>query len=103
MGAEFVDERLKATNRDEAIAEVKQIIEYCLYDYGHAGYTGTFAESGGVKVVEHEMKDHAVVDLVMKDYDEAYDWLLENCRKWGHVLVVKTRDDGYVAGAWCSS
>lgn len=93
MGAEFVDERLKATTRDEAISEVKQIIEQCLHDYGHAGYTGTFAESDGVNVVEREMKD----------YDEAYDWLIDNCRKWGPVLVVKTMADGYVAGAWCSS
>ncbi len=92
MGAEFVCETLKATTRDEAIAEVKQIIEQCLYDYGHAGYTGTFAESDGVKVVEREMKD----------YDEACDWLIDNCRKWGPVLVVKTISGCYVAGAWCA-
>ncbi len=93
MGAEFVCEKLKAETREEAIYEVKQIIEQCLHDYGHAGYTGTFAESYGV----------SVVDIDVNNCDEAYDWLIENCRKWGPVLIVETRDDGYVAGAWCSS
>lgn len=93
MGAEFVEYRLKATTRDEAISEVKQIIEMCLHEYWHAGYTGTFAESYGVSLIEKEMND----------YDEACDWLLDNCRKWGPVLIVKTTKDGYVAGAWCSS
>jgi len=93
MGAEFVCETLKAETRDEAICEVKQIIKQCLHYYGHAGYTGTFAESKGV----------SVVDVDIDDYDEAYYWLLENCHKWGPVLVVKTRDGGYIAGAWCSS
>lgn len=93
MGAEFVYETLKAETREEAIYEVTQIIKQCLHDYGHAGYTGTFAESDGV----------SVVDVYVDDYDKACDWLLENCRKWGPVLVVKTRDDCYVAGAWCAS
>jgi hypothetical protein len=45
MGAEFVVEILKAETKEEAIYEVKQIIKQCLHDYGHAGYTGTFAEN----------------------------------------------------------
>lgn len=93
MSSEFVCEALQAETREEAIYEVKQIIEQCLHDYGHAGYTGTFAESKGVMVVEREVDD----------YDEACDWLIDNCRKWGPVLVVKTIDGGYIAGALCSS
>jgi hypothetical protein len=93
MGAEFCCKALKAETIEEAVYEVKQIVKQCLHDYGHAGYTGTFAESKGV----------SVVDVDVDDYDEACDWLLENCRKRGPVLVVKTRDGGYIAGAWCSS
>ncbi len=93
MGAEFVVEILKAETKEEAIYEVKQIIKQCLHDYGHAGYTGTFAENKGV----------SVVDIEVNNCDEAYDCLLGGCRKWGPVLVVNTRSGCYVAGAWCAS
>jgi hypothetical protein len=94
MGAEFMYEELEAKTDKSAIAEVRIIRQQCLYDYGHAGYTGTFAENDGEVLLE-------INEPI--DRDEAREWLMENCKKWGPVIIIKTQKDQYVAGAWCSS
>lgn len=94
MGAEFNEYRLKATNDNDALKDVRAIIERCYYDWGHGGYTGSFAEANGVEFRK---------DVKPTDYATAVDWLDENCRKWGPILIVKTAEGEYIAGAWCSS
>lgn len=92
MGCEWNFESLNATTRDEAIKEGLQLIEDAKYDYGHAGYTGSFAECEGVKFVEFTGKLGASVE----------DWLVERCEKWGPMLVTEV-NGLFWAGALCSS
>ena len=93
MGAEFNFERLEATSDETALAEGLALIKQAAWDYGHAGYTGSFAECNGVSVDRPPLEDEAA----------AKEWLLDNAEKWGPMLIVKTKDGTFYAGAWCSS
>ena len=93
MGAEFHFESLVADDYEEAVAGVESITEQCYYDYGHSGYTGTFAEADGVK--QEPVKPD--------NEEEVYEWINENAEKWGPVLIVQDKEGNYYAGAWCSS
>ncbi len=92
MGCEFQFAKLEATNDNDAIQEVKDIIDESIYENGHGGYSGSFAECRGVKI----SKKHFIT------FDEAEEWLDENAEKWGPAIIVKT-DEGYCVGANCSS
>ena len=95
MGAEFNFDKFAAANDAEAIALGEKMIEKAAWDYGHAGYTGSYAECNGV-----------LVDLGVEPFakeDDAREWLLDNAEKWGPMLLVKMKDGSYCAGAWCSS
>ena len=95
MGAQFQFETLTATSDETAVTEGQAIIEKDAWDYGHAGYTGTFAECTGVEVVtEHPP---------FKGEEEAREWLIDAAEKWGPMLIVKDKDGVRYAGAWCSS
>jgi len=93
MGAEFDFQVLEAKTKNDAIKEVKAIIEKCQYDHGHAGYTGTLAEANGCKME---------VSMIFNSNAEAEDWLMETCQKWEEAIIVQTVN-GYCVGAWCSS
>ena len=93
MGCEFNFRVLKAKNDVDAKTEVVAIIEQAAYDYGHAGYTGSFAEADGVKLKSK----------VFETIDEAEGWLDENAEKWGPAVVVKTKAGEYCVGALCAS
>lgn len=93
MGAEFNFKKLNAKTAYDAVAEGEEAIEQAAYDYGHAGYTGSFAECDGVHVT----------DYVAADEEDAEQWLGDNAVKWGPMLIVALKDGGYCAGAWCSS
>lgn len=65
--------------------------DQALYDYGHAGYTGSFAEASGI---ERSIKS-------FDSKEDAGKWLQENAEKWGPALAVKV-PGGWLVGAWCS-
>ena len=95
MGAEF---NLRVMHEDikteqEALAEGERIIEKARYDYGHAGYSGSFAECWGVMVAP----------FVADNEHDADEWLQDNADKWGPMMLVRCRNGVWVAGAWCSS
>ena len=93
MGCEFNFRVLKAKNDVDAKTEVVAIIEQAAYDYGHAGYTGSFAEADGV-----------VLSLnILENLDAAESWLDEHAEKWGPAIIVKTEAGEYCVGALCSS
>ena len=93
MGCEFNFEELRAQNKVDAKAEVEEIIERAAYEYGHGGYSGSFAEAFGTTFDDSEMKDVAAA--------EAY--LMDHAEKWGAAVIVKTKDGHYCVGAACSS
>lgn len=92
MGCEWQFTDLGATTRDEAIKEGHQLIEDAKYDYGHAGYSGSWAECDGVEFMPFTGKLGTDVE----------DWLEERCEKWGPMLVTEV-NGLYWAGALCSS
>lgn len=91
MGANYNFTVLKATTPAKAKKEALDLIEDCKYEFGHGGYSGTFAECTGV-----EMSDKKFQTL-----KEADAWLDENAQKWGPLVVVKAGKQ-YCAGAVCS-
>lgn len=93
MGAEFNFEKLNAKTIEDAIEEGAELIEQAAYDYGHAGYSGSFAECTGVKMTAEDFDSE----------DAAREWLLESAQKWGPMLLVSVKDTDFFAGAWCSS
>ena len=69
MGAEFNFKTLKATTEKEALQEARELIKQAEYDYGHAGYSGSFAECTGVNVERSKFKtlDEAENFITEKD------------------------------------
>lgn len=91
MGCCFNFEKLNAKTELEAIAAGNELISQAQWEYGHGGYTGSFAECRGVEIARVE---------VSADHVEA--WLDESAEKWGPMLIVKVGEE-YFAGANCSS
>jgi len=90
MGAEYqqIEMDHKPTQN-----ELKDIIENAEYDYGHAGYTGSFAECPGFTFSKEKFGS-------VKD---AEDWLYENTQKWEDALIVETKTGQWVIGGVFSS
>jgi len=66
------------------------------HSYGHAGYSGTFAESSGITVREE----------TFKSLEEARQWVQDNHEKWEPCLAVKVFEHDkamWLIGGWMSS
>ncbi len=93
MGCEFNFKVLRAQSESDARQEVYRIIENAAWEYGHGGYSGSFAEANGIAVHKN----------TFLDLDDAEKWLDENAEKWGPAIIAKTKDGTYCVGANCSS
>ena len=95
MGSAFVCEPLDVSTKIDAISEVKDLIENDKYQFGHGGYTGTFAEAHGVVFREHEFNC----------INDAEKWLEDTCEKWGPVLIVtvKNNEEEFCIAGICAS
>ena len=93
MGCVFNFTKLKAKSKEEAVREGEAIIEQAAWDYGHAGYTGSFAEARGVEVCTHVAASPA----------EAETWLDEHAEKWEAALLIADVNGNWYMGANCSS
>ena len=99
MGANFDEVVLDgAITAREVKTAFKEIQKQRAWEYGHNGYSGTFAEADGIKFPTH---------AVFNDEAAACSWLEEHADKWGPALAVKyTNKNGEIKwyiGAWCSS
>ena len=73
-----------------------QLVEDCLYTYGHGGYTGTFAEKDSVQVIA--------------PLNGSPEWTQERARlhcqdnndKWGPAYAYWLGGDRWYIGGWCS-
>lgn len=66
-----------------------QLVKQAQYDHGHAGYSGTFAESPGVTVSSLEFDNE----------EEAEEYLNENTKKWENAIAVRIKGtDTWVIG-----
>lgn len=81
MGASTETYKVKAKNERELKAEYQALVETCLYDHGHSGYTGTIAESPGLDILKIELTT-----------DEAENYIFENAKKWENSLAIKIID-----------
>jgi len=99
MGAEYcstiiTDPELKMTNTE--IEEAAQgVIEQAEYDYGHSGYSGSFAEKGGVTIHRDEV---FIFETLADTFIEKMD-----SDKWGPADVVPVAGVGWYMAGWCSS
>lgn len=94
MGAVFNFEQLEATNDRDAKKEVESLICQARYEYGHGGYTGSFAEVDGCLINKSFLFDSIFA---------TEEWLGEHAEKWGPAIIVLTKDGIYCVGAICSS
>lgn len=73
------------SDKSSLIEKHNQVVDAHQYEYGHGGYTGTWAESSGLEV-KHR---------VFETQDEAYDWLQNAIRKWEPDIAVRFKgEDG---------
>ena len=93
MGCNFNFRVLSAKTVASAKKEVINIMKNDAHEFGHGGYTGTFAEADGVVL------NASVFDTPRK----AADWLVDNSEKWGPAVIVKIKNGGFCVGANCSS
>jgi len=96
MGAQYDERIINQCPASELSAEFAKIVDACRYESGHGGYTGTFAESHGVKIVSRNFET----------IREASEYLNETAEKWGPALAVKAKHNDrpvWVIGAICSS
>jgi hypothetical protein len=87
MGAEH---RIEKTNLPETATEVEltkkyyQLCDQASYESGHGGYTGTIAESSGMKVRS---------DLKFQTENDAYEHIDDFAEKWKEAVVVLVKND----------
>ena len=82
MGAEYDERIFDADDLPAARKEVEHIIEQCKYAYGHAGYTGTFAECPGT----------TFNSTVFGSVDKARMYIDEKAEKWEDAILVRFRE-----------
>jgi len=99
MGAEYcqtviADPMLEMT--DTQIREAAQgIIKQAEYDYGHSGYSGSFAEKESVTIHRGKIfESEESADKFIDDMDNS---------KWGPADVVPVKGVGWYMAGWCSS
>ncbi len=104
MGAEFDYEDNFDAGQDDNLITLylkvtelgNKLIEDRMWDYGHAGYTGTFAEANGIVI-------HGT--HVFECQIDAERWLENHVDKWGPALAVPYKGNDkllWAFGALCS-
>ena len=91
-GASLVKEHQKA---NELKAEAEKIFEQSAYDFGHSGYTGSFAEKDEITIHRDKVFDDA--EAAQKFIDDL------DSDKWGPADVVPVQGIGWLMAGWCSS
>jgi hypothetical protein len=103
MGGEYYSRTVQAKTDEEAVAAFENIRESCLYESGHGGYTGTFAEKEEIKILppppcrrtpaqEREFWTREELDEFAQEQD-----------KWGDAFGGKINETEYYLCGWCSA
>ena len=95
MGSEYCGTELGAT-RKGLEGRYGQLVEDCLYTYGHGGYTGTFAEKGSVEVVAPPPGQEAW------PREQARIHCQDNNGKWDPAFAYWLGADRWYVGGWCA-
>ena len=81
MGADFMVRVLTECKRVNVKSRYENLVRECQYSYGHGGYTGTFAESPGI----------TILDIEVDSVSAAEEYLSEKCEKWENTLAVRVK------------
>ncbi len=97
MGAERDSETVEAQTVAEVEVKFEEIREQRAYDFGHAGYTGSFAEkSEGVTILPVPNKlAFWTIDALEEQADDL--------GKWGPAIAGKIDAEHYYIVGYCSS
>lgn len=97
MGASYISRRIKETDRTAIENKFDEIVEECLYEYGHDSYNGTFSTMHGIKVRTSN---------VFSDRYSADEFIAEHTEKWGSAMAVTVKEKGQepytVIGGWAA-
>jgi hypothetical protein len=93
MGAEYCSDIIDSNvTKEELSKKFLELKEKDEYNYGHAGYTGSFAEKEDIDIID---------EVMTLEKAEAY--TQDNNDKWGNAFVIKLVDGRWYIGGWCSS
>lgn len=125
MGAEQFDERVKKSDYKTMQSAFDDLHERALYDFGHAGYTGTIAEKGDYRLIlfPERLSAQEILDALDASYPVwihgpkgmvlregvAPEWAAEvrpswdtvtkmHYDKWGPALAFETKDEYVFCG-----
>ena len=96
MGAERNSCKITANTDKEAYVEFAHVTESARYNYGHAGYTGTFAEKEDVDLLP-------VPDGRMFWTEEELENKADEISKWEFAVGGLIAEKTYFIVGWCSS
>ena len=87
-----------AETDEEAQKQFNEIVEDCKYNYGHGGYSGTFAEKTELKIVHKNNGEYWTSDELEEylEADEKWD------SKWGPAIGGLIDKGKYYLFGWCS-
>ena len=92
MGGEFQSTTTRA-ERKNLQDKYAKIVERALWDYGHSGYSGSFAEKPELEIIPGVWTE----EEAEKDCSNRND-------KWGPAWAYKLHEIGeWYIGGWCSS
>ena len=95
MGACAIETTITA-NKENYKDRFRQLVEHEAYLYGHAGYTGSFAEKSSIRIIPPP---------VGQDYWEsrdAQDHYIHMAEKWGSAFGYRLDENTLFIGAWTS-
>ena len=96
MGAEYQEETWRC-KKAVLSRKFNAFVRDCQYDYGHAGYTGTFAEKPGLTIVPPpEGAEYWTLEEATKHCGDNND-------KWENVSAYQLAEELWYVGGWCSS
>jgi hypothetical protein len=98
MGCAFNESVLKGNlTKQQVIDWYNKIHDQAVWEHGHGGYSGSWAEAQGIDFPKHPS---------FKDLDESAEWLSDNAPKWGAAYAVRSigskGQDCWHVGANCS-
>jgi hypothetical protein len=95
MGACTYSVTIEAQNDVEAKEKFWKLVQQCRYDFGHAGYTGTFAEKTAVKIIPIPIDQDYLTKTQIEEHPDGQD-------KWGPAVGGMIGPAEYYIFGWCS-
>lgn len=100
MGGEFQAIEIYLYEGETLEERFHKVVAGAQWDFGHAGYSGTFAEKiEGVRVIDRPQK----YGFEYWQRDDAQNHAHEYNEKWGPAFAYLIGEGHYYVAGWCSS